>query len=30
MTGLYIIAGIVALGLFIYLCAALLAPEMFE
>jgi K+-transporting ATPase KdpF subunit len=30
MTGLYILGGIVALGLFIYLVIALLKPEVFS
>ncbi len=30
MTGLYILGGIVAIGLFIYLVIALLKPEVFS
>jgi K+-transporting ATPase KdpF subunit len=30
MSALYVISGIIALGLFIYLLVALLAPEKFE
>lgn len=30
MNALYIVAGIVSLGLFVYLVLALLKPEMFE
>ncbi len=30
MTGFYILGGIIALGLFVYLVIALLKPEMFS
>ncbi|HWU41006.1 MAG TPA: K(+)-transporting ATPase subunit F [Candidatus Acidoferrum sp.] len=30
MTGLYILGGIVAIGLFVYLLIALLKPEVFS
>lgn len=30
MSALYVISGIIALGLFVYLFVALLAPEKFE
>ena len=30
MSALYVISGIIALGLFVYLLVALLAPEKFE
>jgi len=30
MTGLYIVGGIVAIGLFVYLVIALLKPEVFS
>ncbi len=30
MTGLYVVGGIVALGLFVYLVIALLKPEVFS
>ena len=30
MTGLYILGGIVAIGLFVYLVVALLKPEVFS
>jgi K+-transporting ATPase KdpF subunit len=30
MTVLYLVAGLLALGLFVYLLVALLAPEAFE
>jgi K+-transporting ATPase KdpF subunit len=30
MTGLYILGGIVAIGLFVYLVIALLKPEVFS